>query len=179
MEAKEGIYQQLTAGGVPAFEGTLVRVQWVVRPRGIHSTPGRLGLQCMRCSTIIGPLPLKQTISVAAGVADLIHAALQQGLRVAVASSGSPEKIRHNLSSSGLWGLVEERLVRAMRPNAAGMVRCKSCACLLPWWPAQERRPTGWLCMQVVSAKYVARGKPAPDVYLEALRRLGCQEASR
>lgn len=90
----------------------------------------------MRCSTIIGPIPLKQTISVAAGVADLIHAALQQGLGVAVASSGSPEKIRHNLSSSGLWGLVEERLVRAMRPIAAGMVRCKSCACLLPWWPA-------------------------------------------
>uniref|UniRef100_A0A1D2A9A3 protein-tyrosine-phosphatase n=1 Tax=Auxenochlorella protothecoides TaxID=3075 RepID=A0A1D2A9A3_AUXPR len=30
-----------------------------------------------------------------------------------------------------------------------------------------------------VSAAYVARGKPAPDVYLEALRRLGCADASR
>ena len=33
--------------------------------------------------------------------------------------------------------------------------------------------------MQVVSAKYVAMGKPAPDVYLEALKRLGCTDASR
>ena len=33
--------------------------------------------------------------------------------------------------------------------------------------------------LQVVSAKHVARGKPAPDVYLEALRRLGCADASR
>ena len=31
----------------------------------------------------------------------------------------------------------------------------------------------------MVSAKHVARGKPAPDVYLEALRRLGCTNASR
>lgn len=31
----------------------------------------------------------------------------------------------------------------------------------------------------VVSAKYVARGKPAPDVYIEALKRLGCEDASR
>ena len=28
-----------------------------------------------------------------------------------------------------------------------------------------------------MSAKYVARGKPAPDVYLEALRRVGCENA--
>ena len=27
----------------------------------------------------------------------------------------------------------------------------------------------------VASASYVARGKPAPDVYLEAMRRLGCR----
>jgi dual specificity phosphatase 12 len=31
----------------------------------------------------------------------------------------------------------------------------------------------------VVSAAEVARGKPAPDVYLEALRRLGCADAAR
>lgn len=30
-----------------------------------------------------------------------------------------------------------------------------------------------------MSAKYVAKGKPAPDVYLEALRRLGCADAAR
>lgn len=32
---------------------------------------------------------------------------------------------------------------------------------------------------QVVSAKHVACGKPAPDVYLEALRRLGCVDPGR
>lgn len=31
----------------------------------------------------------------------------------------------------------------------------------------------------MVSAAYVKRGKPEPDVYLEALRRLGCEDASR
>lgn len=39
---------------------------------------------------------------------------------------------------------------------------------LSPPWPSQ-----------IVSAKHVQRGKPAPDVYLEALRRLGCADASR
>lgn len=33
--------------------------------------------------------------------------------------------------------------------------------------------------MQVVSASYVKRGKPEPDVYIEALRRLGCTDPSR
>ena len=31
----------------------------------------------------------------------------------------------------------------------------------------------------IVSAHDVARGKPAPDVYIEALRRLGCGDARR
>lgn len=31
----------------------------------------------------------------------------------------------------------------------------------------------------VVSAKEVAAGKPAPDVYVECLRRLGCLDPSR
>lgn len=31
----------------------------------------------------------------------------------------------------------------------------------------------------VVSAKEVAAGKPAPDVYIECLRRLGCLDPSR
>ena len=31
----------------------------------------------------------------------------------------------------------------------------------------------------IVSAAYVQRGKPAPDVYLEALRRMGCSDAAR
>ncbi|KAL6760315.1 HAD-like domain-containing protein [Haematococcus lacustris] len=31
----------------------------------------------------------------------------------------------------------------------------------------------------VVSAAYVARGKPAPDVYLEAMRRVGCSDPTR
>ena len=34
-------------------------------------------------------------------------------------------------------------------------------------------------CLQIVSAKYVQRGKPAPDVYLETLRRVGCTDASQ
>lgn len=75
------------------------------------------------------------------GVAALVQQARSLGMGVAVASSGSPEKIAHNLASSGLTGLVEQHLV--------------------------------------VSAKYVAAGKPSPDVYLEALRRLGCTDASR
>ena len=33
--------------------------------------------------------------------------------------------------------------------------------------------------VQIVSAKHVPRGKPAPDVYLEALRRLGCTQPAR
>ena len=40
-------------------------------------------------------------------------------------------------------------------------------------------RPFPHTPQQIVSAKYVARGKPAPDVYLEALRRLGCTDAAR
>lgn len=75
------------------------------------------------------------------GVAELVAAARAAGMGVAVASSGSPDKIAHNLESSGLQGLVPGHLI--------------------------------------VSAKHVARGKPAPDVYLEALRRLGCADASR
>lgn len=30
-----------------------------------------------------------------------------------------------------------------------------------------------------MSATTVARGKPAPDVYVEALRRMGCRDASK
>lgn len=73
------------------------------------------------------------------GVKELIASARFLNMGVAVASSGSPEKIAHNLETSGLAGQVPEELI--------------------------------------VSAKYVARGKPAPDVYLEALRRLGCENA--
>ncbi|KAL4420279.1 hypothetical protein ABPG77_005619 [Micractinium sp. CCAP 211/92] len=76
------------------------------------------------------------------GVARLVQQAQSLGLKVAVASSGSPEKIAHNLGSSGLAPLF----------------------------------PDPYL---IVSAKHVQRGKPAPDVYLEALRRLGCADASR
>jgi HAD superfamily hydrolase (TIGR01509 family) len=75
------------------------------------------------------------------GTAPLVAAARARGMGVAVASSGSPDKIAHNLESSGLAGLVPQELI--------------------------------------VSAKHVARGKPAPDVYIEALRRLGCVDARR
>eukprot|EP00798_Chlamydomonas_sp_ICE-L_P008652 gene8652-34104_t len=59
------------------------------------------------------------------------------GLGVGIASSGSPTKIKHNLTASGLYGLVEDEYT--------------------------------------VSAKVVARGKPAPDVYIETMRRLGVE----
>lgn len=55
---------------------------------------------------------------------------------VAIASSGSHAKIRHNLSSADLWGIVH--------PD------------------------------NIVSAEEVHRGKPHPDVYMKALKKLGC-----
>ncbi|PRW33102.1 Dual specificity phosphatase 12 [Chlorella sorokiniana] len=95
-DAKEPIYQRLTAAGIAAFPG----------------------------------------------VAALVAQARQLGMGVAVASSGSPDKIAHNLGSSGLAHLFPDAHL-------------------------------------IVSAKYVQRGKPAPDVYLETLRRLGCTDASQ
>lgn len=49
------------------------------------------------------------------GVRELVLAAQAAGLGVAIASSGSPEKIQHNLSSSGLLGLVPKELVSGWR----------------------------------------------------------------
>ncbi|KAI3431699.1 hypothetical protein D9Q98_004744 [Chlorella vulgaris] len=94
--AKEGLYAELTAGGIAAFPG----------------------------------------------VSQLVAQARSLGWGVAVASSGTPAKIAHNLGSSGLAHLFPD-------PHL------------------------------IVSAKHVARGKPAPDVYIEALRRLGCSEPGR
>jgi len=71
------------------------------------------------------------------GVAELVNSAIKLGMGVAVASSGSPSKILHNLESSGLLTLFPDRHL-------------------------------------LVSAEYVAAGKPAPDVYIEAMQRLGC-----
>ncbi|CAG9460130.1 unnamed protein product [Pedinophyceae sp. YPF-701] len=93
--AKEGIYEELTSGGITAWDGAR----------------------------------------------EVVEAALRAGVPVAVGSSGSPAKIKRNLELSGLSPLFD---------------------------------PT-----KVVSAKEVGRGKPAPDVYLECLRRLGCADASR
>jgi dual specificity phosphatase 12 len=82
----------------------------------------------------------KEGVTAFSGVKELINSAVQLNMGVAIASSGSPEKIEHNLSTSGLGNVVEDKKL-------------------------------------IVSAKYVARGKPAPDVYLEALRRVGCENA--
>lgn len=82
-EAKDAHYRELTADGIPAFDGA----------------------------------------------ARLIRRARASGIAVGVGSSGEPEKIARNLDASGL---TEE----------------------LDGCP-------------VVSASHVARGKPAPDVYLE------------
>ncbi|KXZ47886.1 hypothetical protein GPECTOR_32g499 [Gonium pectorale] len=70
------------------------------------------------------------------GAEQLIRRALAAGMQVGVASSAAPEKIAHNLSSSGLAPLVE--------PHA------------------------------IVSASQCAAGKPAPDVYLAAMKATGC-----
>ncbi len=82
----------------------------------------------------------KEGITAFSGVFELVNQAKTLNMGVAIASSGSPEKIEHNLSTSGLGNLVEDKNL-------------------------------------IVSAKYVPRGKPAPDVYLEALRRVGCPDA--
>lgn len=42
---------------------------------------------------------------------ELIQEAQAMGLGVGIASSGAPQKIQHNLSSSGLLGLVEPQYV--------------------------------------------------------------------
>lgn len=76
------------------------------------------------------------------GVSELIKKCYELGIKVAVASSGSPDKIHHNLETSGLL----------------------------------SRFPNQGL---IVSAKHVARGKPSPDVYIEALKRLGCDDPSQ
>lgn len=88
-------------------------------------------------------LTAQRGIKAFAGVSQLIHQARGLGLGVAVASSGSPAKIRHNLESSGL----------------------------LHFFQGHEHL--------LVSAEYVARGKPAPDVYLEALSRVRCENPAR
>lgn len=62
-------------------------------------------------------------------------------LPTAIASSGSHAKIRHNLESAGLWGIVSEETI--------------------------------------VSAQDVARGKPAPDVYIRALETVGCASRAK
>jgi beta-phosphoglucomutase-like phosphatase (HAD superfamily) len=149
-DAKEPLYQALTTGGIAAF----------------------------------------------AGVAELVRAARVAGLGVAVASSGSPDKIRHNLTSSGLYDLFEERLVSQHK-------WCESLVLKADLWSESATARRGVLQLacaqllsprllltthfcsttpvptQIVSAKHVARGKPAPDVYVEALRRLGCTDARR
>lgn len=110
---------------------------------------------------------------------------------VAVASSGSPEKIAHNLGSSGLAHLFPDpRLVRADRGQGRAGGRSVCCGVCgggsprrAPGTAHHAAPPIAAACptprMQVVSAKYVQRGKPAPDVYLETLRRLGCADAPR
>lgn len=80
----------------------------------------------------------KEGVKPFSGVKELVNKARALQMGVAIASSGSPEKIDHNLNSSGLGNIVRDKNL-------------------------------------IVSAKYVKRGKPAPDVYLEALRRIECK----
>ncbi|KAH7625022.1 hypothetical protein Ndes2526B_g00398 [Nannochloris sp. 'desiccata'] len=80
----------------------------------------------------------KEGVTPFSGVKELVDKARALQMGVAIASSGSPEKIDHNLNSSGLGDVVNDKNL-------------------------------------IVSAKDVKRGKPAPDVYLEALLRMGCK----
>ncbi|GIL44422.1 hypothetical protein Vafri_1895 [Volvox africanus] len=75
------------------------------------------------------------------GAERLIRRALDAGMQVGVASSGAPQKIQHNLFSSGLAPLIPQHAV--------------------------------------VSASHVAAGKPAPDVYLAAMKATGCLDPRR
>lgn len=69
------------------------------------------------------------------GVHALVADAHARSIPVGIGSSGTPEKIAHNLRSAGLCDV----------------------------FPVEHF---------IVSASYVARGKPHPDVYIEAARRL-------
>jgi len=80
----------------------------------------------------------KEGVKAFSGVKELVNQARALQMDVGIASSGSPEKIEHNLKSSGLENIVLDKNL-------------------------------------IVSAKYVKRGKPAPDVYVETLRRMGCK----
>ncbi|GAX84563.1 hypothetical protein CEUSTIGMA_g11984.t1 [Chlamydomonas eustigma] len=94
--AKEGIYKELTAKGIQAFD-------------------------CAK---------------------DLISLVRELGWGIALASSGTPEKIRWNLKQSGLRELLSDDHF-------------------------------------IVSTTEVAKGKPAPDVFSEAIKRLGCTDPSK
>lgn len=94
------------------------------------------------CEPPAGRAPIHTTTApAAAGAARLIERAKALGMAVGVGSSSEPEKIAHNLASSGLAPLLEGH--------------------------------------PIVSAAYVARGKPAPDVYVETMARMGVVEAAR
>eukprot|EP00887_Chlorella_sp_A99_P000566 scaffold17.g566.t1 len=121
-------------------------VAYYARCFGKEEEWGDLPAVAAQASVSAAKEPLYQELTAAGiapfpGAAALVAAARRAGAGVAVASSGSPDKIAHNLGSAGLAPLFDPRLV--------------------------------------VSAQHVARGKPAPDVYLEALRRLDCADASR
>lgn len=45
------------------------------------------------------------------GILQLVTEAAAAGVRIGVGSSGDPDKIRHSLTSAGLWHLFEERAV--------------------------------------------------------------------
>ena len=77
-------------------------------------------------------------ISAFPGVKPLLEELSKRHIPTAIASSGSVAKIRHNLTSSTLSGIIPED--------------------------------------RIISAQQVAQGKPHPDVYIEAMRRLQCTQ---
>ena len=108
--------------------------------------------------------------------------ARELGLGVALASSGSPEKIRHNLRLSGLEDLFEDQ---SLIVSASQVKRVRE----------SPREPIGFFSEVLVFFSLNSilgqrptdsmfggsdmQGKPSPDVYLEALSRLGVEDASR
>lgn len=119
-DAKEPIYQRLTAAGIAAFPGVAALVVQVCGEvgSGWSGCPRALPYCWAACRGHLLHLWAASTCARALPTAALCFPcplqARQLGMGVAVASSGSPDKIAHNLGSSGLAHLFPDpHLVRS------------------------------------------------------------------
>ena len=130
-DAKEPIYQRLTAAGISAFPGVAALVEQVRGGRQGGERTGHAGAQgqaahgalhsCLRRCERRPRLPASLPLMLRASLSALAQAR-RLGWGVAVASSGSPDKIAHNLGSSGLAPLFPDvHLVRHGRLRRGGL----------------------------------------------------------